>query len=175
MTRLPIWALVPILVVLVACSGQTPIPAATPTSVAVTAEPSSITPSTTNIIPTPQPQGTPESTAATATPTPASSKEAATSIPTQAADGRCTALRRKTGDYSGDHCRPCPNGHRGVQPVPMEALGRRGWRLPRRPAGGPHLGEPRLRSPLSPKGNAGSKRAGGTVHSLASTSRRLET
>ena len=35
-----------------------------------------------------------------------------------------------------------PTDHCGVQPVPMEALGRRGWRLPRRPAGGPHLGEP---------------------------------
>ena len=83
MTRLPIWALVPILMVLVACSGQTPIPAATPTSVAATAEPSSITPSPTNTIPTPPPQSTPASTAATATPTPASSTQAATSIPTQ--------------------------------------------------------------------------------------------
>ena len=68
---------------LVACSVQTPIPAATPTSVAVTAEPSPITPSPTNIVPTPPPQSTPESTAATATPTPASSTNAATAIPTQ--------------------------------------------------------------------------------------------
>ena len=68
MTRLPIWALVPILMVLVACSGQAPIPAAPPTSVAATAEPSPIPPSPTNIIPTP---------------TPASSTEAATSTPTQ--------------------------------------------------------------------------------------------
>ena len=83
MTRLSIWALLLILMVLVACSGQAPIPAATPTSVAATAEPSSITPSPTNIIPTPPPLGTPESTAETATPTPASSTEAATSIATQ--------------------------------------------------------------------------------------------
>ena len=83
MTRLPIWALVPILMVLVACSGQEPIPAATLTSAAATAESSSITQSPTNIIPTPPPRSTPESTAATATPTPASSTEAATSIPTQ--------------------------------------------------------------------------------------------
>ena len=69
--------------VLVACSGQVPIPAATPTSVAATAEPSPITPTPTNIIPTTLPLSTPESTAATATPTPASSTEAATSIPTQ--------------------------------------------------------------------------------------------
>ena len=83
MTRLPTWALVPTLMVLVACSGQTPIPAATPTSVAATAEASSITPSPTNIIPTPQPQGTPESTAATATLTPASLLEASTPTPSQ--------------------------------------------------------------------------------------------
>ena len=83
MTRLPIWALVLILMVLAACSDQTPIPAATPASVAATAEPSSIAPSPTNIIPTPRPQATPESTVATATPTPASSTEPATSIPTQ--------------------------------------------------------------------------------------------
>ena len=82
MTRLLLWALVPILMVLPACSGQTPTPAATPTSVAATAEPSATTPSPTNIIPTPPPQSTPESTTATATPTPASSTETATSIPT---------------------------------------------------------------------------------------------
>ena len=34
MTRLPIWALVPVFMVLAACSGQTTIPAATPTSIA---------------------------------------------------------------------------------------------------------------------------------------------
>ena len=86
MTRLPLWALLPILMVLLmvlaACSGQTPTPAATPTSVAATAEPSSITPSSTNVIPTPPPLSTPESTTATATPTPASSTDTATSIPT---------------------------------------------------------------------------------------------
>ena len=82
MTRLPLWALLPILMVLAACSGQTPTPAATPTSVAATAEPSSITPSSTNVIPTPPPLSTPESTTATATPTPASSTDTATSIPT---------------------------------------------------------------------------------------------
>ena len=83
MTRLPLWALVPILMVLAACSDQAPIPAATPTPHATTAEPSSITPSPTNIIPTPTPQSTPDATTAIATPTPASSTEAATSIPTQ--------------------------------------------------------------------------------------------
>ena len=83
MTRLPLWALLPVLMALAACSVQTPTPAATPTSVAATAEPSSITPSPTNVIPTPPPQSTPESTTATATPTPASSTETATSIPTQ--------------------------------------------------------------------------------------------
>ena len=82
MTRLPLWALVPLLMVLVACSGQAPIPAATPTSVAATEEPSSITPSPTNVIPPPPPQSTLESITATATPTPASSTETATSIPT---------------------------------------------------------------------------------------------
>ena len=98
MTRLPIWALVPVLMVLVACSGQAPIPAATPTSVVATAEPSFITPSPTNIIPTPPPQSTPEHTAATATPTPAFSTEAATSIPTQepTADAPPTAVRPAT-------------------------------------------------------------------------------
>ena len=98
MTRLPIWALAPILMVLMACSGQAPIPAATPTSVAATAEPSPITPSPTNIIPTPPPLSTPESTAATATPTSASSTEAATSTPTQQAvtDARPSAARPVT-------------------------------------------------------------------------------
>ena len=98
MTRLPLWALIPILMLLAACSGQTPIPAATPTSVAATAEPSPISPSPTNIIPTPPPQSTPESTAATATPTPASSMEAATSIPTQepTADAPPSAARPAT-------------------------------------------------------------------------------
>ena len=83
MTRLPFWALLPILMVLAACLGQTPTPAATPTSVAATAEPSSITPSPTNIIPTPPPQGTPGTTTATATPTPASLLETSTPTPSQ--------------------------------------------------------------------------------------------
>ena len=42
MTRLPIWALVPIFMVLVACSGKEPIPAATPTSVAASRRRSTI-------------------------------------------------------------------------------------------------------------------------------------
>ena len=83
MTRLPLWALVPILIVLAACSGQTPIPAATPTSVAATAEPSSISPPTTNVIPTPPAQSTPGSTTAAVTPTPASSTETSTPVSTQ--------------------------------------------------------------------------------------------
>ena len=80
MRRLPLWALLPILMVLAACLGQTPTPAATPTSVAATAQPSSIIPSPTNIIPSPPPQGTPGTTTATATPTSASLQE--TSTPT---------------------------------------------------------------------------------------------
>ena len=110
MTRLPIWALVPILMVLVACSGQTPIAAATPTSVAATAEPSSITPSPTNIIPTPPPLGTPESTAETATPTPASSTEAATSIATQ----------QPTTDAPPSAARPVATLAISVAPIPTD-------------------------------------------------------
>ena len=69
--------------VLAACSGQTPTPAATPTSVAATAEPSSITPSPTNVILTPPSQSTPGSTTATVTPTPASSTETSTPVSIQ--------------------------------------------------------------------------------------------
>ena len=83
MTRLPLWALLPILMVLAACPSQAPAPPPTPTSVTATAEPISITPSPTNVIPTPSPQNTLESTTVIATPTPASSTETATSIPTQ--------------------------------------------------------------------------------------------
>ena len=83
MTRLPFWALLPILMMLAACSGQTPTPAATPTSVAGMAEQSSIYPSPANITPTPTPQGTPESTTATATPTSAPSTETVSLMPTQ--------------------------------------------------------------------------------------------
>ena len=83
MTRLPILVLLPTLMILVACSGQATTPAATPSPFSAATDLSSITPSPTNIIPTPPPQGTPESTPATATPTPAASTEAATSTPTQ--------------------------------------------------------------------------------------------
>ena len=83
MTRLPLWILLPIFMVLAACSGQTPTPAATPTSVAATATPSSIAPSPTNIIPTLPPQGTPGTTGGTATPTPASLLETPTPVPSQ--------------------------------------------------------------------------------------------
>ena len=83
MTKLPVWALAAVLMVFVACSEQSTIPAATPTEVPATAESGSIAPSPTNIIPTPPPQSTPASTAATATPTPASSTETVTAIPTQ--------------------------------------------------------------------------------------------
>ena len=83
MTKFLVWALVPVLMILAACSDQATTPAATPTRGSATAESSSITPSPTNTIPTPPPQGTPESTPSTATPTPASSTEAATSTPTQ--------------------------------------------------------------------------------------------
>ena len=82
MTRLPLWALLPFLMALAACSGQTPTPAATPPSVAATVESGSIPASLADNIPATPPQGTPGSTTATATPTPASSTEAATSIPT---------------------------------------------------------------------------------------------
>ena len=83
MTRLLVWALAAILMVMVACSQQSAIPAATPTEVATTAEAGPIAPSPTNIIPTPPPQSTSASTAAIATPTPASSTETVTAIPTQ--------------------------------------------------------------------------------------------
>ena len=83
MTRLPFWALLPILMVLAACSGQTPALVTTPTSVVAMAEPSYITPLPTITNPTPSPQPMAESIEAAATPTPASPTEAATSIPTQ--------------------------------------------------------------------------------------------
>ena len=83
MTRLPLCALLPILIILAACSGQTPAPAATPTSVSVTEEPSPIAPTPTNIFPTTLPLSTPESTAATVIPTPASPTEASTPATTQ--------------------------------------------------------------------------------------------
>ena len=82
MTRFPLWALLPILMILAACSGQTPTPAATPPSVEATAESSFIPLSPASIIPTTPPRGTPGSTTAIAPPTPASLMEAATSIPT---------------------------------------------------------------------------------------------
>ena len=83
MTRLPGWAFAAILMVLMACSEQSTIPAAIPTEVATTAGASPIAPSPTNIIPTPPPQSTPASTAATVTPIPASSTETVTAMPTQ--------------------------------------------------------------------------------------------
>ena len=83
MTRFTIWALVPILMTLAACSGEATTPVATPTPVSATAASSSITPSSTNIITTPLPQDTPEFTPATSTPSPTSSTEVATSTPTQ--------------------------------------------------------------------------------------------
>ena len=52
------------------------------------------------------------------------------------------ALTANPNDLSCDNCRPNPSRHPGVQPVPMEALDRRGWRLPGRQARGPHLREP---------------------------------
>ena len=83
MRKLPLWALLPVLMVLAACSGQTSTPATTPTPVAATAEPSSIAPSPTNTIPPPTLQGTPETTTATATPTPASLLGKPTPIPSR--------------------------------------------------------------------------------------------
>ena len=83
MRKLSLGALLPALMVLAACSGQTPTPAATPTSVAIAPEPSPVAPSPTNIIPTPLPQSTAESTTATATSTPASLLETSTPAPTQ--------------------------------------------------------------------------------------------
>ena len=82
MRRIPLGALLPALMVLAACSGQTPTPAATPTSVAAMPDPSSTAPSPTNIIPTLQPQGTPVETTATATPTPSSLLEPSSPTPT---------------------------------------------------------------------------------------------
>ena len=69
--------------VLAACSGQTPTPAATPPSVAATVDSGSIPASPADIIPTTPPQGTPGSTTAIATPTPATSMETSIPIPTQ--------------------------------------------------------------------------------------------
>ena len=83
MTRLPLWALVPILMVLAACSGQAPIPAAIPTSVVATAESSSLPPSPANITPTPIPQSKPGAITASVTPTPAPSTETSTPVSTQ--------------------------------------------------------------------------------------------
>ena len=91
MTRLPIWALIPVFIGLAACSGEVTTPAVTPTSVSVTGEPSPIAPSSTVVIPTPQPQGAAESTPAPATPTPGFSTEAATSTPTQEPTTNATA------------------------------------------------------------------------------------
>ncbi len=83
MTRLQVWALAAVLMVLMACSEQSAIPAATPTEVATTAEASPLAPSPTNIIPTPPTQSTPAPAAAAATPTPTSSTEPVTAAPTQ--------------------------------------------------------------------------------------------
>ena len=120
MTRLPLWALVPILMVLAACSGETPIPAATPTSVAAMAEPSSIPPSPANITPTPTPQGTPQSTTATVTPTPASSMETSTPVQTQ----------ERTTDALTAAARPATTLAIIVAPVPEDIAeyGRSQWR-----------------------------------------------
>ena len=57
-------------------------------------------------------------------------------------DPRAKDCHTYTSDPSCDKCLANPSGHRGVRPVPMEALDRRGWRLLGRPAGSPHLGEP---------------------------------
>ena len=97
MTRFPLWALLPILTIMVACSSQTPNPAATSTIVVTTVE-SSIPPSPANFTPTPKPQSTPESRAVTVTPTPASSTEAAMSMSTQ----------EPTADASPSATRPAP-------------------------------------------------------------------
>ena len=83
MTRLPLWALLPALMILAACSGQTPAPAATSTSVAGMAEQMPLSPSPANITSTRTPQGTPDPTTATVTPTSAPSKETANLMPTQ--------------------------------------------------------------------------------------------
>ena len=95
MTKLPLWVFLTIAMFLAACSGQPPTPAATPTSVAATTEPSSITTSPTNIVPTTPLQGTPGSTTATATPTPASLLE--TSIPIPSQERATAALTPTTG------------------------------------------------------------------------------
>ena len=81
MTRLPVWALVPVLVILAACSGQATTQTVTPTAGLATAESSATIPSSANTIATPLPQVTPESTPAPSTPTPASPTAAATSTP----------------------------------------------------------------------------------------------
>ena len=85
MTRLPIGALLVILLALTACSIQTASPSATPTSVDTTAAPSPISPSPTSITSTRPPLGTSESSSATPTPTPGAVTGSATSVPTQEA------------------------------------------------------------------------------------------
>ena len=138
MTRLPLWALVPILIVLAACSSQAPIPAATPTSVAATAEPKFYKPA--------DDERHPDSSGSEHTRVHNGGRHADTSILDgnvyPGIDPRTDNRHTYPNDLSCDNCRPNPSRHPGVQPVPMEALDRRGWRLPRRQARGPHLREP---------------------------------
>ena len=125
MTRPPLWALVPILMVLMACSGQEPIPAATLTSAAATAEIKFHNPIAD--------EHHPDAATSEHSRIHRGDRHANTSVldgsghvdTDPRADGCCNALCRRTGDYSGDYRRPNPNGYRGVQSVPMEALGRR--------------------------------------------------
>ena len=171
MTRLPLWALVPILMVLAACSDQAPLPAATPTPHAATAEPGSITPSPTNIIPTPTPQSTPDATTATATPTPASSTEAAAPIPTQ----------EPTTDALPSTATPATTLAITVAPVPTDIAeyNRSQWKHWTDEDGDCQdarqealISESLVEVTFESERNAGLKPAGGTVRSLAPTSRR---
>ena len=81
MTKIPRWVLLPVILFLVACPGQTPAPGDARTAVPTTADSPSLTSTPANTTFTPSPQVTPESMVATGTATPVGLVETATSIP----------------------------------------------------------------------------------------------
>ena len=174
MRRLPLWAILPVLMVLAACSGQTSTLVATPTPVAATAEPSSIASSPTNIIPTLPPRGTSGTTTATATPTPASLLGTSTPIPSNELAAAALTPTTTPATTLAITIAPIVADVRSTA-GPNGIIGSTRMETAKTPDRRPSSQKAWLRSPLSPKENAGSQRAGGTVHSLASTSRRRET
>ena len=171
MTRLPLWALLPVLMVLAACSGQSPTPAATPPSVAATAESSSIPPSPANIIPTLPRQGPQRQSQRR--PRPPRWKRPPRYRPKSAPPMHCPPPRDRQLLWLSPSLQSQrtslstagPNGTTG--PTRMETAKTPGRR--------PSSQRAWLRSPSSLLENAGSQQAGGTVPSPASTSRRQET